>query len=309
MSKPLLGVILALVFVGLESLQFVYFGALFQRMSTFQFGFLVFGLMAIGFITLTAITNPQQIRAALANPAPLILVNVGATLTFGCSLLSVQLIEPAVTYTISAGAMPITTYVLYRLGVREGEGMRNRLEGLGNLLLFFGIVSLSIMTVAGYSGFVRGDPINAVFGVALAIVDGVFFTWILVFSQRLSNAGVGAGAVLGLRFPLFVCVCAGLFAAGVDQKEVLPANEVIFSVLIGLALLIPPLYALQHAVSMISTLTISALTALGPLVIFAMQLVEGRVDYSSATLSGLMLYFAGSLCAALGAVRAATKTG
>ena len=54
---------------------------------------------------------------------------------------------------------------------------------------------------------------------------------------------------------------------------------------------------------MISTLTVSALTALGPFVIFALQMIEGRVDYSTATLIGLAVYCAGSLLSATGAVR------
>ena len=74
--------------------------------------------------------------------------------------------------------------------------------------------------------------------------------------------------------------------------------------MIGLLLTVPPLYTLQKAISMISTLTVSALTALGPFVIFALQMIEGRVDYAPATLVGLAIYFAGALLSAMGAVSA-----
>jgi hypothetical protein len=62
---------------------------------------------------------------------------------------------------------------------------------------------------------------------------------------------------------------------------------------------------LQRAVALISTLTIGALTALGPFIIFGLQLIEGRVDYAPATLAGLGLYSIGAVLAALGAVTAA----
>ena len=306
MNKAVLGVLLALVFVLLESTQFVFFGGLFQRMSSFLFGFLVFGPIVIGFVGWTALRDPRQLKRAIGQPAALIGVNAMAALAFGAYLMSVQLVEPAITYTISSGAMPITTWVLYKLGISEGENMRNWMERLGMLLLFAGIVYLAVITLAGHSGFVRGDESVALTGVLLAIADGVFFTLVLVFSRRLNNVGVGAGAVLGLRLPLYVAIAGICVIYDVDYKEPLSASEVLLFVLIGLLLTVPPLYTLQKAVSLISTLTISALTALGPFFIFALQLLEGRVDYSTATLVGLTIYFAGALFSAFGAVRAAT---
>ena len=52
MSKSVIGVLWGLVFVVIESIQFVYFGGLFQRMSSFEFGFLVFGIASAAFIAL-----------------------------------------------------------------------------------------------------------------------------------------------------------------------------------------------------------------------------------------------------------------
>lgn len=306
MNRAVLGVILALVFVILESTQFVFFGGLFQRMSSFQFGFLVFGIVIIGFAGWTALRTPEQIKSAVAQPGALIGVNLMAALAFGAYLMSVQLVEPAITYTISSGAMPITTWILHKLGVSEGEDMRNWMESLGMILLAAGITYLAVITISGQSGFVRGDDSVAIAGVLLAIADGVFFTLVLVFSRRLNNVGVGAGAVLGLRLPLYVAVAGICVLYDVDYKEPLSASEIALFVFIGLLLTVPPLYTLQKAISLISTLTISALTALGPFFIFGLQLIEGRVNYSTATLIGLSIYFAGALFAAFGAVRATT---
>jgi len=235
-------------------------------------------------------------------------VNIGAVVTFSAYLTSVQLVEPAITYTISAGSMPITALVLYRLGIREGEPMRNRLEAIGNSLIFLSIIFLAIVTVAGLTGFVRGGWLVGLTGVLLAILDGIFFTLILVYSQRLSNAGVGPAAVLGLRLPLYVVVTGCLVFTGTEQSNELSISDVMIYVLIGFMLTIPPLYLLQRAVSMISTLTLSALTALGPFVIFGLQLVEGRIEYRDMTLVGLSVYLAGALIAAIGAVRGTTES-
>lgn len=140
----------------------------------------------------------------------------------GTYLTSVQLIEPAVAYTIGAGVMPLTAYLAYRARLPEGEPLRNRSEALGNLILLAGVGYLVAVTLMGWSGFVRGGTLAAAGGVFFAVADGV-------------------------------------------------------------------------------------LTAIGPFVIFGLQMVEGRVDYSTPTLVGLFIYFAGALLAALGAVRATVE--
>ena len=272
-------------------------------MSFLLFGFLVFGLIVILFVGWTVLFNRKQFAIALAQPRLLLAVNAGAVVTFTAYLTSVQLIEPAITYTISSGTMPITAYVFYRMGFGEGESMRNRSEAVGNLLIFCSILFLGIVTVAGLSGFVRGGTLAGLLGVLLAGVDGVFFTLILVYSQRLNRVGLGPGAVLGVRLPLYVIVTGCLAFMEADAPDMLSGPEIVTYVLIGLLLTVPPLYLLQRAVPLISTLTLSALTALGPFVIFALQLVERRVGYSDATMIGLSIYFCGALLLAYGAVR------
>ncbi len=307
MNSALAGVFWGLGFVTLEAAQYVYFGGLFQRMSSFLFGFLVFGIIVVLFVGWTAIRRPGELWTAVRNPKTLIAVNVSATLGWAAYLTSVQLIEPAVAYTIGAGTMPLTAYIAHRFGVREGEPMRNRTEALGNLTLLCGIVYLVIVTVAGWSGFVRGGTLIATLGILAAVVDGVLFTWMLIYCQRLDRVGVSAGAVFGLRFPLYVVAAGALAGLGVDHKETLPSSDIVVMVLIGLALTVPPLFALQKAVAAISTMTIGALTALGPFVIFGLQMIEGRVAYSNETLIGLFIYCAGALLSATGAVKASVR--
>ncbi len=308
MNRAIAGILWGSAFVVLESIQFVFFGGIFQRMSSFLFGFLVFGLAVFFFVGWTSIRAPGQLKTAFANPKLLFAINLTATLAWIAFLSSVQLIEPAVAYTIGAGVMPMTAYLAFRCGVPEGEAMRSRTEALGNLLVLFGILYLSVITIAGWSGFVRGSSMVAFAGVLFAIADGVLFTWLLIYCQRMDRAGVSSGAVFGLRFPLYVLVAGSLAALGADKKMALSPGEIAIIVAIGFALVIPPLYALQRAVSMISTLTISALTALGPFVIFGLQMIEGRVEHSLATLVGLVVYFTGALLAAFGAVQATAKS-
>ncbi|TIU11336.1 MAG: hypothetical protein E5W49_28220, partial [Mesorhizobium sp.] len=71
-------------------------------------------------------------------------------------------------------------------------------------------------------------------------------------------------------------------------------------IVIGFAIMAFPVFAMQKAISLMSTLSLAAITALGPLFVFLFQLVESRVAYAPATMTGLMIYFAGAVLAAYG---------
>lgn len=303
MNPLLAGILWTLAFVVIEAVQFVYFGGLFQNISPFLFGFFVFGIVAIVFIGGSAIKSPGRLRVALRSPAQLIKLNIFATLAWASYLTSVQLLEPAVVYTISAGVMPVTAYLAFRFNVNEGQNIRHTFEFIGLVILIISIVYFAIVVVKGHSGFVRGGTTAGVIGILLAIADGVFFTWMLICNRRLDKIGVGPGTVFGLRFPLYVITAGGLTFYGFDTRPAIPVDTLIIIILLGLLLTVPHLYALQRAASRISTPLISALTTLGPFIIFVLQIIEGRVQYSQATLLGLFIYCVDSLVSVVGAIK------
>ncbi len=114
-------------------------------------------------------------------------------------------------------------------------------------------------------------------------------------------------AQFGLRFPLYIVLSIGGVALGLDAKGPVPVADIALAVGIGLVIMAFPIYAVQRAVALVSTLTIGAITALGPLFVFGLQTIEGRVDYAPATLFGLAIYFAGAAIAAAGSSHAARR--
>ena len=307
MPPAAVGLVWAITFVVLESIQFVFFGGLFQHVNSFLFGFCVIGLTSALFIGVAIIREPEQVRLALRQPLLLLKINVTAAFAWIAFLGSVQLIEPAIAYTIGAGVMPITAFLLHQLGWPEGEAMRNRTEGSGNILVAIAIVILAWITIAGLSGFVRNGDGTALLGVMLAVMDGVLFTMLLAFCQRLDRSGVGPGAIFGLRFPLYVFVAGILAIVTIEPSDFPEPSKLAAAVAIGFVLIVPPLYFLQRAVALISTMTLSAITASGPFVIFVLQMIEGRVAQSGVTLIGLFIYFVGALLATVGAIRATIR--
>jgi drug/metabolite transporter (DMT)-like permease len=298
------GLFWCMVFLVLDAAQAVWFGALLQRHDAFLLGFLVFGISAVGCMIHTWFTAPSQYSIAFGYPGALLGLNLtaaGAWLTwFG----AVQLIEPAVAFMIFSGLIPVTTIIAGWLGFSEGQRSRNRTEALGNGLIVLGMILLAVFTLTGLSGFVRGGPAVALFGLALAVVSGVLISLMLLFSQRLDRHGVGPVAQFGLRFPVYIVAAFLGWSLGLDDKGAVGALDLTLAVLAGLVLLAFPIYAVQKAVSQASSLTIAAVAATAPVLVFALQAVEGRVDVSPATSAGLAVAFAGAMLAALGAGRA-----
>lgn len=302
---PLAGLLWCATFLILDAIQAVYCGGIFQRIDAFGFGAAVFGVPAVLAIGWVWLWKPAQLSAALKARSPLVWLNIttaGAWLTY---LIAIQLIEPAVAFTLFSGIIPVSALAAARFGIGPPVGRQSTLEKTGMALLIIGMAMLAAFTLAGWSGFVRGGPSSyfgiAALGLALALVSGALITGMLLSSHGLVRAGVGPLAQFGLRFPLYTVLALAGYALGLDMKETgaTPLPDYAFAVVVGLAVLAFPIYAVQKAVALTTTAVIAAFAAAGPLVVFALQMVEGRVDYSAATLAGLMVYFAGAIVSAL----------
>lgn len=286
-------------FLILDAIQAVYCGGIFQRIDSFGFGAIVFGAPAVLAIAWVWLTRPTQLAAALKARSSLIWLNITTAGAWGTYLIAIQLIEPAVAFTLFSGIIPVSALVAARIGIGAPVGRQSTMEKAGMVLLIVGMALLAAFTLMGLSGFVRGGLAVALTGLGLALVAGTLITGMLLSSHGLVRSGVGPLAQFGLRFPLYIVLAAGGYALGLDAKASIPLPDYLVAVAIGLAVLAFPIYAVQKAVALTSTATIAAFAAAGPLVVFVLQIFEGRVDYSAATLAGLIVYFAGALTSAL----------
>ncbi len=308
-----LGLLFCLSFVTLEAVQAVYLGAVFQDADSFLIGAWVFGITVIGCVGATAVLRPGQLIAALRSPGLVAGINVLAALTWTTYFIAIQIIEPAVVFTLFSGMVPLATVLAARFGMPEaldgltsarGHRLRRGLSRAGNGLILLAVAGLAITTSMGLSGFVRGGLGVAVLGVLLATVSGGLTACVILLSVRLNARGVGPLAQFGLRFILYTLVAIVAFRLGIDDKGVdMSAGRIAVIVSIGLIVIALPLYFVQRAVPLVPAMTIAAVTALGPVIVFGLQLLEGRVAYAPATLAGLLVYISGALVAAFGAVR------
>jgi len=303
MNNVTVGLIWAFSFVILEAAQAVFFGGVFQDYDSFLVGAAVFGPTAAATLVWTYLRTPDQLRIAGANRVALVGLNVSTALVWVAYFFALQMIEPAVVFTIFSGLIPVTILVGSIFGVPEASPLRNRVEGAGLLIVVVGVCYLAAITLLGQSGFVRGGGTVALTGLLLTCVSAISLSAMMIYSQRLDRLGVAPVAQYGLRFPLYVAVALSAAWLGLDGKGPVDLPDLLIVVLIGFVIMAFPVFAMQKAISLMSTLSLAAITALGPLFVFLFQIVEGRVNYAPATMTGLMIYFAGAILAAYGSAR------
>lgn len=302
MSPTHAGLICCLTFVTLEAFQAVYLGSVFQRADSFVVGSLVFGISVVGCTLATAIMRPYELLAAFRAWRIVVALNGLAAVAWITYFFAIQLIEPAVVFTIFSGMVPLGTVMAGRIGLPEAWSAKSRFANSGHWLIGLSMVLLAAITAFGLSGFVRGGWSIGLLGAALSALSGGVTALVILLSVRLNRHGVGPLAQFGLRFVLYTVLAAAAFLYGLDDKgRPLPPADLAWIVMVGLLVIAFPLYLVQKAVPLLHPSSIAAITALGPAIVFLMQLSEGRVDYSAATLVGLTVYMAGALLAVLGA--------
>jgi drug/metabolite transporter (DMT)-like permease len=303
MTKSTLGLIWAFSFVILEAVQAVFLGGVFQEHDSFLIGSVVFGGSAVVTLVWSATKAPDQLRIALSNKISLLILNLSTAFVWVAYFYALQMIEPAVAFTIFSGLIPITILIASTCGVREASHLRNRVEGLGIAIVILAICYLCAITLTGQSGFVRGGRIAALTGLGFTCASSVSLAVMMIYSQRLDRLGVEPTAQYGLRFPVYVLVAGCAAWIGLDAKGPADPSSLALVSLLGLLIVAFPVFAMQKAISLMSTLSLATVTALGPVFVFAFQLLEGRVAYATATMTGLTIYFVGAMLAAYGGTR------
>ena len=218
---------------------------------------------------------------------------IGTAASWVGYFVALQLMEPAVAYTVFSGLVPLIILGAARRGVPEASSAAGRGSRLGHMLIAASVIYLCLVSIAGLTGFERGGMIGAIGGVIALLATGLSSTWVIFYCRRLDRAGVTVTALFGLRYLPYVALAGVAAAIGIDAKPPVPSWQTTEALAIGLALVATPSYLVQRAIPLVAPLVIGLAAALGPFLVFGLQAVEGRIAYSSWTLVGLVVYCLG----------------
>jgi drug/metabolite transporter (DMT)-like permease len=307
MSRLRIGLFWAILSVGLEAIQAVFFGGIFQAHDSFVIGALVFGTTSAATLAWTQLRTPDQLNIAWSKQRSFLGLSLSMTIVWIAYFFALQIIEPAVIFMVFSGLIPLSILAVSRLGVPEATTPHNGIEKIGLAVIGLGVIYLWAITILSHSGFVRGGLPTAIIGLFLSATAAISLAVMMIYVHRLDRLGIAPIAQYGLRFPLYIIFSLCAIGLGIDAKGAVDTQNLAVVVLVGLVVIAFPVFAMQKAISMLATGTLATITALGPLAVFVLQFVEGRVGYATATMKVLAIYILGALLAAFGGAQATTR--
>jgi len=255
------------------------------------------------------VRHPRSLGELGRRPWELFWVNATSAAAWIAFFYALRIIEPSLVQVLFSGIGPLTIAVLDRLTPRgAGHVPLSRAEWPPYLGILASLLLAAFVALAGLSG-AGPQPLSvAALGVLLAAGSGISISVNTVLCKNLNEAGVNPEALVSVRFIGAVLLAMGMMAASGDSGSVLPPATLFSVAAASLVLIVFPIYVNQVGVSLASPVTVRVVLTLGPVLVFLLQLLEGRLMSSPYSLTVAVLYSACSISAAVVRHRAIRST-
>ncbi len=302
------GFLVSAAFVCLAAMRDVYLGGLFQRVNPLVVAMVAFSLCTLVLLPLALVRSRESLAALVSRSGALFWVNVTSAMAWLAFFAGLRLVEPSLVQILYSGIGPLSVVWIDRYLPGAMPVPLTRVErpiyvGLLASLVFAAAVALSGLSGAGV------QPVSvAALGVIFAASGGVSISVSTMLCRTLNDAGVTPSALLSLRYPATALSAAALASLSpVGLRGELSWVDTFMAM--AALLIIVPSYVNQLAISLASPLTVRVVLAIGPVLIFLLQLIEGRLSVSPYSLTAAILYAVAAAAAGLARQRAIRAVG
>jgi drug/metabolite transporter (DMT)-like permease len=304
-SREATGFLLSIVFVGLAAGRDVYFGALFQRVHPLAVALTAFTLCTLVFLPIALVRDRAGLARLRRHVGTLAWINVTSAVAWLSFFHALRIAEPALVQVVFFGIGPLSVTWIDRFVPGLAPAPRSAAERRLHLGLLGALVLAAGVMLGGVSGLGPQPLGRALAGLALTVGGGICISISTLLSRVVNDAGVGPATLIALRFPGAVTLAAVLAARSPSSvfSGVTPGAFAAIAAA-SLLLIVLPNYVNQIGIALASPLTVRAVLALGPVLVFLLQLVEGRLPSSPATLAACVLYAVFAVASAVARRRA-----
>jgi drug/metabolite transporter (DMT)-like permease len=294
--QSLLGPALVLLFCLSQAFRDVYFGNVFQGIDFFAIILLAFLASTVLFTAIPLLRNPAAFGKLRGQWGTVLAANVFTTMAWSCYFFALSHLEPSIVNTVHSGMAPLTVVALGALGIRlaktdtVGWG-----EYAGYACIALSLVALAWVVLSGHSGLAGGRETMSAFGLSALLVSGASITISLLYCKRLQDRGVSAEVVTATRYMLLILFAAGMVWHKGQLVGIESAGKAATLTLLATVLIVLPLYAFQVGIGLTTPLTANVLRSLGPVFVFGLQQLDGRLSYSAPTLICILAYSAAAI--------------
>jgi drug/metabolite transporter (DMT)-like permease len=289
--RHVIGPALIGLFAASQALRDVYFAGVFQSVNFFVVILLAFAISAVVFAGVTRLRHPGELSRIREDLPCVMWMNLTTAIAWICYFFSLKHLQPSIVNTLHSGVGPLTVIALAGLGIHIARpSPLRRMEHLCYAGLALSLAGLAWIVLSGQSGLPsRGGGTEAL-GLVLLVVSGASITISLLFSRRLNERGISPDGVTATRYILIIAVTIATLAFHRDAAAMPAVGDAAMLALATSLLIVLPLYALQAGIARTTPLTAHAVRSLGPILVFALELLDGRVGYSAPTLGCILAY-------------------
>jgi drug/metabolite transporter (DMT)-like permease len=283
---------LLVVFFGLsQAFRDVYLAGVFQRVDAFMVLFIAFGLSTILFGVIATIRTPEQWRMLKGHGGSIFAMNLTTAMAWSSYFFALTWLEPAAVNMLHSGMGPLTVVVMGIMGFRLAKAPNlGRIEGLSYIGLAFSMAALWWVVLTGRSGLPVTNLAATAGGLAALMVSGSAITISMMYSKRMSDRGINAEMITTLRYIGLIALAGYMTWQRKGWTGIESATDLATISVLATAVMILPLFALQVGITRTSPLTTHVIRALGPVFVFALEQVDGRMSYSLPTLICILAY-------------------
>jgi drug/metabolite transporter (DMT)-like permease len=290
-----IGPALVLVFCLSQAFRDVYFGHAFQGIDFFAIILLAFSASTILFTAVVLVRGRAAFKKLRGQLRTVLMMNLTTALAWTSYFFGLSHLDPSVVNTLHSGMGPLTVVALAAFGSRLAKsGAENGRVGPWEYAGYAGIalsmLGLGWVVLAGRSGLAAGTQTVTLWGLAALLVSGGSITVSLLYCKRLHDAGVSAEVVTAVRYVLLIAIAAAVVWRKGQLNGIGSPGEAATLTALATILIVLPLYAFQVGIALTTPLTANVLRALGPVFVFALAQVDGRLAYSMPTLIGILAY-------------------
>ena len=297
MSPSQIGLAALFAFALFQGVRDALFGNVFQSVSFLLVAVLSFGVSTAVFLRIAAVRYPRDFRLLAAYAGKVAWINVSTAAAWLGFLYALRHLEPAVVATLYNGAGPLTILAIAAAGKVPGAAKPVRLELLAYAGLAAALAGLALIVLMDRSGLTGGEPWVQVSALAGAFFGGVFITASYLTTRQINDAGVSTEGALGVSF-LLTLLIAAVLECGDGSAAMRPGlADGVWLTGVSFVLIVLPALLVRIGVKRSSPLAANVFRTLGPVCVFAVQQVDGRLSFSGATLLCVLMFFVCSIAA------------
>lgn len=283
---------LLVVFFGLsQAFRDVYLAGVFQRVDAFMVLLIAFGLSTIIFAAISAVRTPEQWKMLKGHGGTIFAMNLTTAMAWSSYFFALTWLEPAAVNTLHSGMGPLTVVVMGLLGFKLAKAPNlGRIEALSYAGVALSMAALWWVVLTGRSGLPVVNFGATAAGLAALMISGSFITISMMYSKRMSDRGINAEVITTLRYFGLIALAGYMTWHRAGWSGIESSTDLVTISVLATALMIVPLYALQVGITRTSPLTTHVIRSLGPVFVFALEQIDGRMTWSLPTLVCILAY-------------------